>query len=615
MNNIIKIVPIQKKSFGKTKVPGSKSYTNRNLLLAALSNNTSTLSNVLKSDDTKAMIQALRSLGVKILKKNSTLKIYGADGKFKQPSKPIYVENAGTTLRFLTAALSTQEFPCVITGNNRMQERPIQDLIDALKKLGVEIYSEKKNGCPPVILKGSGIKNYQTTVNGDISSQYLSALLIASPCAKKTITIKVKGKLTSLPYIQMTLQSMKNFGVEVKHDKNFKTFTINQQKYISNNISIESDASSATYPLALAAIHGAKIVLENLGSKSLQADIQFLNVLKKFGCKVKMTSTRIEVTGPKKLRPLGTIDLNKLPDAAMTVAIVSAFAKGKSKLTNIGNLRVKECDRLHALALELKKIGVAVEEGKNNLTIHGSPENLHGAIIETYNDHRMAMCFGVVGSKIANIKITNPQCVSKTYPNFWKDLSKLGVKNKPIKSKQNIILAGLRGTGKSTLGKSLAKKLHWDFIDTDILIEQQTNQKIAQIIEHKGWDYFRRLENTIAKSLSSKKRVVISTGGGFFTNSANTKLMRKIGVILLLTSNKKVIVQRIGHDSNRPRLTKEKDLEKEIEKIWNKRKNSYFKASDICIDTSEQSKIAQDDLKKKTEQILETLSNSKLLEK
>lgn len=615
MNNIIEIVPTQKKSFGKTKVPGSKSYSNRNLLIAALGSGTSTLTNTLESDDTKAMISALKLLGVKINKKNTTLKIYGTGGNFKQPTKPIYVENAGTAFRFLTAALSTQKFPCIITGNKRMQERPIQDLINALKKLGVEISTEKNNGCPPVILKGSGIKNYTTSINGDISSQYLSALLIALPNAEKPVTIKVNGKLTSLPYIQMTLQSMKDFGVIVKYDKNFKNFSITPRKYISKNISIESDASSATYPLALAAIHGAKIVLENLGSKSLQADMQFVDVLKKFGCKIKMSSSRTEVTGPKKLKPLGTIDLNELPDAAMTVAIVAAFAKGKSKLTNIGNLRVKECDRLHAMATELQKIGVEVAEGKNDLTINGSPENLHGAIIETYSDHRMAMCFGVVGSKVANIKITNPECVSKTYPDFWKDFSKLGIKNRSIHFKPNIILSGMRGSGKSVIGKNLAKLLKWEFIDTDKLIEDSENKKIADIIKEHGWKYFRNLEKQTAQSLSKKKRVVISTGGGFFLNSMNIKLMRKIGTVILLECDEKIMAERIADDVNRPKFSKEKHLVDELKKVWKLRRNIYYNACDISMNTSEQTTVAEKDLNKKTEQILETLTTYKLIKR
>jgi 3-phosphoshikimate 1-carboxyvinyltransferase len=615
MNNIIEIIPTRKKSFGKAKVPGSKSYTNRNLLLAGLSNGKCILSNALESDDTKAMINALKLLGIKIIKKNTSLEIYGTEGKFKQPNKPIFVENAGTAIRFLTAALSFQKIECVITGNNRMQQRPIQDLIDALKKLGVSISTKKNNGCPPIKLDGSGIETYQTMVNGDISSQYLSALLMAAPCAEKPITITVKGKLTSLPYIRMTLQSMKYFGVDVQHDKNFRSFSISPQKYRKKNCIIESDASSATYPLALAAIHGGQMTLENLGNTSLQADLQFVEVLKKFGCKIQINSSQIKVLGPKKLKPLGTIDLNELPDAAMTVAAVAAFAKGTSKLTNIGNLRVKECDRLNALATELKKIGVTVIEGKNDLTIHGEPENLHGAIIETYDDHRMAMCFGIIGSKVQNIKITNPECVSKTYPNFWKDLSRLGIKNKKMNIKSNIILAGMRGSGKSTLGKYVAKKLHWEFIDTDKLIEEQQKAKIAEIIADKGWKYFRNLEKKIAQTLGKKKRVVISTGGGFFLNPLNSKVMRKNGTIVLLHCDEKIMAQRISKDSNRPRLSKEKDLLKETKKVWEQRKGMYFHASDLCIDTSTHTNMIKKDLEKKAEQIINTLTTNKLLKK
>jgi len=615
MKNIIEVLPTAKKSFGKAKMPGSKSYTNRALLMAALADGTSTLTNTLESDDTEAMIQALRILGVKIIKKNKSLIVHGRGGKFMKPNKIIDVKNSGTTMRFLTAVLSTQNFASTLTGNKRMQQRPIKDLINSLKNLDVKIDAAEKNIFPPVIIKGSGMKGGKTYIKADTSSQYVSALLMAAPYAEKEVILEVKGQITSLPYIQMTLQIMNNFGVKVKHDKHFKSFKIPLKKYHAQNISIENDASAATYAMSLAALHGGQITIQDLSLKSLQADLKFIDVLKKFGCKIYKGKNFVQISGPKKLRPLGKINLNDLPDAAMTVAMLAAFAEGKSQLSGLTNLRFKESDRLHALTTELQKIGADVKEEKNGLTINGDPQNLHGAIIETYDDHRLAMCFAVIGSKIPHIKITDPECVNKTYPNFWKDFSKLGIKTKKLQTPETIILCGMRGTGKSTLGKTLAKKLHWEFIDTDSLIEKQENKKISTIVLEHGWKYFRKLEHQIAKKLASRKRVVISTGGGFFTNKKNVKLMQSRGEIILLLSNLETIHRRIKAEPHRPELIKNSSLKNELNAIWFQRKKSYTQAADFWFDTSSQTKSLKKDMNKKADQILDHLTSYNLLKK
>jgi len=407
-----------------TKVPGSKSYTNRALLLAALSKGTSTIIGAMDSKDTQVMIRALRALGIEIKQTKTGLTIKGAAGTFKKPEKIIDIQNAGTAARSLTAALATQSFNSKLTGDKRMQSRPIQDLTESLTKLGASI--QTNDGCPPVtILKP--IKGGKTTVNGEISSQYLSALLMALPLAEKTSQIKVKGKLTSLPYVEMTLETMRHFGVRVQN-KNFREFIIKPQTYKSVKYDVEGDASSATYPLALAALHGSKTTITNIPGTSLQADMQFLHILQKMGCTINKSKNSVSVKGPKNLKALGEVDLNQLPDAAMTVAILCAFANGTSKLTGLANLRVKECDRLSALTTELKKIGATVQEGKTFLTIKGNPLLQSAAEIETYNDHRMAMCFAIAGSAIGNMKIKNSSCVQKTYPTFWEDLKKWGIK-------------------------------------------------------------------------------------------------------------------------------------------------------------------------------------------
>lgn len=423
---MIEIVPNQTGRTIKTKVPTSKSYTNRALLLAALANGTTLIKNPLTSDDTIIMIEALKSLGVKITKPSANqIKITGTGGKLTKPSKAIYLGNAGTAVRFMTAALASQPFKTTITGDKRMQQRPLTDLISALTKLGSEITSKKDTGCPPITITGPFVKN-KTKVKGNISSQYLSALIMIAPYNTETTEITVTGSLTSQPYVKMTLDIIKTFGVTVKNE-NFKKFIIKPQKYQGTTYQVEGDASSATYPLAIAAINENTCVISNLTKHSKQADLAFLDLLKKMGCKTTKTEESISCTGPKQLKPLGTIDLNTLPDAAMTVAIVCAFAEGKSKLTGLANLRVKESDRLSALATELTKIGAKVKEGKDYIEIDGNPTNLRGNKIKTYNDHRIAMCFAVVGTKVPNIKILNEDCVNKTYPEFWKDLKKWGI--------------------------------------------------------------------------------------------------------------------------------------------------------------------------------------------
>jgi len=405
-----------------TEVPGSKSYTNRAFLLAALAQGKSLIKGALESEDTEVMIKALISLGIPMVKTAEGYEVEGKGGHFENPGKKLDLANAGTAVRSLTAAAGLQEFPIIITGNRRMCERPIQDLIDALNLLGVQVRSQ--NGCPPVEIQGP-MKGGETKVSGFISSQYLSALLMAAPYAQNPVTIKVKGHLTSLPYIQMTLETMKKFGVSVQN-QDYQEFIIQPQQYQAATYTVEGDASSATYPLALAALHGGRVTITNIPGDSKQADILFLAVLEKMGCIVSKERSSITIEGTEKLKPLGEIDLNKLPDAAMTVAILCAFAAGKSKLTGLGNLRVKETDRIHALATELSKIGVHVQEGEDYLEIDGGTD-LNGASIETYNDHRMAMCFGIAGSKIPGIKILNPECVQKTYPTFWEEMSKWGI--------------------------------------------------------------------------------------------------------------------------------------------------------------------------------------------
>jgi 3-phosphoshikimate 1-carboxyvinyltransferase len=307
-----------------------------------------------------------------------------------------------------------------------MQQRPIADLLLALRDLGADVVSIEGNGCPPVRIGARKLRGGMAAISGAISSQFLSALLMVAPYARQDVCLEVQDTLVSIPYVDMTMDIMARFGVHVQHE-NYERFAIaGQQCYQGQAYLVEGDASSATYFWGMAALLGQRMTIRNIPPTSAQADLKFLQVLERMGCDVSRYNG-LTVNGPDVLKPLGKIDLNDLPDAAMTVAVLAAFCHGKTHICNVANLRVKETDRLHALTTELRKIGVIVEEFPDGLSIEGNPDAMHGADIATYDDHRIAMCFGMAGIRLPGLRIQEPDCVSKTYPEFWRDLQALGV--------------------------------------------------------------------------------------------------------------------------------------------------------------------------------------------
>ncbi len=584
---LLEITPLEpgkKFVLNTLKVPGSKSYTNRALLLAAVAKGKTTLRNPLFSEDSEVLITALQQLGVEITLKKNTMTIEGTGGIFNTPTTPIFLQNAGTAVRFLTAILSATGTLATITGNERMQLRPIQDLVEALNQLGANIQSP--TGCPPLTIQGK-LHGGKTTIAAHTSSQFLSGLLMAAPLVNEPITIEVEDVITSKPYIEMTLSLMESFGVQVQQPAP-NIFEITPQTYQAIDLEIEGDASSATYPFALAALHGKKICITNIPHTTKQADIKFLEVIEAMDVTIHQEPSGWSVTGPQELKPLGEKDLRDLPDAAMTVAILCAFAHGRSKLTGLHTLRDKETDRLTALTTELQKIGCEIQSGPDFLEINGKPEDLHGNIIETYNDHRMAMCFAVAGSKIPHIKVKNPICVQKTYPMFWEDLSSIGIPaNSPTIS--NIILCGMRGSGKNTIGKLLAEKLKFHHLDTDTQIQEEQKITIPQLVKKHGWEYFRNLEKKSAEQIPSLNQYVISVGGGYFLDPENISTAQKNSLIILLVAPSKVLAQRIGDDPNRPRFHQNLELAEELETVWQERKKLYYTAADLMIDSSGES--------------------------
>jgi len=409
-----KILPLNEGIKLNINVPGSKSLTHRALIVAALAEGESLLKNLLLAEDTLLTISALKQMGIKIEILNNTAKIYGKNGKISSPKNPIYLGNSGTSMRLLTAICALGKGQFILTGNERMQQRPIQPLIDALKIWKVDAYTEKDNGCPPVIIKADGIKGGKTEIDASISSQFVSGLLLAAPYAENDCIIEVKGRLSSRPYVDLTLKVMKDFGIQVEN-KDYQYFFVPKGNYKAKDYIIEGDCSTASYFWAAAAILKGEITVSPINADSAQADIGFVWILEKMGCKVEIKENGIKVIG-KDLKGI-SVDMNNMPDVVPTLAVVAAFAKGVTEIKNVAHLRYKECDRLHALANELKKIGINVEEKKDGLIIEGGKP--HGTIIETYNDHRIAMSFAIAGLKVPGIEIINPDCVKKSFPGFW----------------------------------------------------------------------------------------------------------------------------------------------------------------------------------------------------
>ncbi|MCG7534831.1 3-phosphoshikimate 1-carboxyvinyltransferase [Pseudoalteromonas sp. OOF1S-7] len=408
---------------GSVTLPGSKSLSNRVLLLAALCEGVTQVNNLLDSDDIRHMLLALAQMGVEVeLNEDKTsARVYGQGGRFNTPSEALFLGNAGTAFRPLTAVLAASQGQFTLIGEPRMEERPIGHLVDALHALGADIKYLKNKDYPPLQINGNGIEGGEVEIDGSISSQFLTALLMAAPLFVKDTTIRIKGELVSKPYIDITLGVMAQFGVAVSHD-NYQVFHVKgQQGYVSpGSIMVEGDASSASYFIAAAAIAGGEIEINGVGRKSVQGDIGFASVMEQVGAVIdwhdeKLVVRKGELNGVD-------IDANAIPDAAMTLATVALFAKGKTAIRNIYNWRVKETDRLYAMATELRKVGAEVTEGHDFIEIT-PPESFNLAEIDTYNDHRIAMCFSMVAVGGVDVIINDPGCTAKTFPTYFEALS------------------------------------------------------------------------------------------------------------------------------------------------------------------------------------------------
>jgi 3-phosphoshikimate 1-carboxyvinyltransferase len=430
---IMEIAPVRHALDATVHVPGSKSLTNRVLLIASLANGKTRLTNALFSDDSRYFAKALQTLGfdVELDETNLAMTVTGLGGLIPANRAELFIGNAGTAARFLSAFLTLGHGEFILDGDPRMRERPIGDLIDSLTQLGANIepverltFNVQRSLCPPVRIIANGLPGGPTTIAGDISSQFLSALLMVAPYAQRPIEIILSTELNSKPYVDMTLAVMRDFGVEVKRN-DYQSFSIPIANYQlpTTNYQIESDASAASYFFAAPAICGGTVRVENISRKSVQGDIAFLDVLTQMGCSVSESNYQLQITGPTELRGI-EVDLRDIPDTAQTLAAVAPFACSPTRISGIASARLKETDRVHATCTELARLGARVEEHEDGMTIYPC-EKFTPATIHTYNDHRMAMSFTLIGLRVPGVTIENPACVSKTFPNFFEVLETL----------------------------------------------------------------------------------------------------------------------------------------------------------------------------------------------
>ncbi|HWA12388.1 MAG TPA: bifunctional 3-phosphoshikimate 1-carboxyvinyltransferase/cytidylate kinase [Burkholderiales bacterium] len=456
---------------GVVRLPGSKSISNRTLLLAALAQGQTRILDLLDADDVDRMLDALGKLGVRIDRgvRAGEVLVTGCPQGFAQKRADLFLGNAGTAFRPLTAVLAVLGGHYTLSGVARMHERPIRDLVDALRELGADVQYRANEGYPPLEIRPGNIRGGHIRVRGDVSSQFLTALLMALPLTGSESTVEVVGELISKPYVDITLNLMARFGVTVQR-QHWSRFTIPAaSRYVSpGEVHVEGDASGASYFLAAGAIGGGPVRVEGVGRHSIQGDVHFADALAAMGVRIEMGDTWIEARAPGdgRLRPLD-MDLNHIPDAAMTLAVVALFAQGRSRLRNIASWRVKETDRIAAMAAELRKLGATVEEGADFLAVTPPPgaRLAPHARIDTYDDHRMAMCFSLAALGGVPVRINEPGCVAKTFPDYFDRFALVTWDaSAPV-----IAIDGPSASGKGTVAERVAAALGFHYLDSGAL--------------------------------------------------------------------------------------------------------------------------------------------------
>ncbi|KKK24642.1 hypothetical protein P175DRAFT_0499637 [Aspergillus ochraceoroseus IBT 24754] len=599
--------------------PGSKSISNRALVLAALGSGTCRVKNLLHSDDTEVMLNALERLGAATFsweEEGEVLVVNGKGGNLQAHPSPLYLGNAGTASRFLTTVATlanpSNTDSSVLTGNNRMKQRPIGDLVDALRANGASVeYMERTGSLPLKIAASGGFAGGNINLAAKVSSQYVSSLLMCAPYAKEPVTLKlVGGKPISQPYIDMTTAMMRSFGIDVqKSTTEEHTYHIPQGRYVNPaEYVVESDASSATYPLAIAAVTGTTCTVPNIGSASLQGDARFaVEVLQPMGCTVEQTETSTTVTGPSDgiLRPLPNVDMEPMTDAFLGASVLAAIARGKdgnhtTRIYGIANQRVKECNRIKAMKDELAKFGVVCREHDDGLEIDGIDRTTlrqpAGGVF-CYDDHRVAFSFSVLSLVTPQpTLILEKECVGKTWPGWWDTLRQMfsvkldgrelkeedtATHSHTDKANASIFIIGMRGAGKTTAGSWVSKSLNRPFIDLDTELETSEGMTIPDIIKTRGWQGFRDAELAILqRTLKERsKGYVFACGGGVVEMPEARKLLidyhKTKGNVLLLMRNLKDVMEFLSIDKTRPAYVED------MMGVWLRRKPWFQECSNI----------------------------------
>ncbi|KAG6854002.1 hypothetical protein C0991_011659 [Blastosporella zonata] len=602
--------------------PGSKSISNRALVLAALGNGTCRLKNLLHSDDTQVMMAALLELKGAAFEwedEGETLVVKGGKGSLSVPSKgkELYLGNAGTAARFLTTVCTlvesspTDDAPTtIITGNARMKQRPIGPLVTALQANGSSIDFLESQGCLPLSIAPNGLQGGRIQLAASVSSQYVSSILLCAPYAVEPVTLElIGGQVISQPYIDMTIAMMLEFGITVARRVDPNTgakldiYDIPKGTYVNPEVySIESDASSATYPLAIAAITGTTCTIDNIGSASLQGDARFaIEVLERMGCDVKQTASSTTVRGPPvgQLKAIEEVDMEVMTDAFLTATALAAVADGKTRILGIANQRVKECNRIRAMMDQLAKFGVETIELDDGLEIIGKPikDLKRGVSVHCYDDHRVAMAFTVLSTVIEDTIIEEKRCVEKTWPNWWDDLeNKIGLRVEGVdlasiipnasasgtqshNPSASFVLIGMRGSGKTFVGNAGAAALSWTPVDADAYFEEKLQIGVREFVHEKGWPAFREAETDILKELLKEKAEnhIISLGGGIVETPEAREVLKeyaaKFGPVIHISRSQEEVVNYLLEETARPAYGES------IEDVFRRREPWYTECS------------------------------------
>ncbi len=572
----LRIVPLSSPVKAEVTVPGSKSYTNRALFIAALTPGKVRITNPLVSDDTDAMIGCLEALGIAIVRKPSYIEVAGDITEIKNGDYELNAGLSGITMRFMLALCAVIPGSQTLRGGEGLNKRPIGKMVESLQQLGADIEYLGKDGFPPLRINSSGFSGNTVKLSGTESSQYLSALLMIAPLAGG-LAINITGELISKPYVGMTVGVMKHFGASVTNadDHEYRV----SGSYHEADYEVEGDISSASYFFAIAALTRSTITVKGVNSQSKQADMGFLKILEQMGSKITHGKNEIAVAG-NGVKPLN-VDMQDCPDQAQTLAVLAAFADGKTTMTGIKSLRIKETERVKALEQELQKMDIKTSSTPDTLVIHGGRPQ--AATINTYGDHRMAMSFAVASAKFAGIQIQSPEVVSKTFPGFWEKLGEIGVKTELVQP--NIVLIGMRGSGKTTIARQLSKKLKMECLDLDDIMAGRLALSTPEIVQKHGWEYFRDQESAIATEVATTNNTLVSTGGGVILKPQNVAALKKNGIIIFLRASVDVMVRRLGNTSDRPPLTNARSLKAEVTQVLKERQSLYEAAADMIIDT------------------------------